>query len=138
MSYLQFDRGGGNCYKGGMTLKVYEYKNCSTCQKALKFLDQKKIKYQALPIVDQPPTVAELKKMLAYLKAEGGSFKNLFNTSGVMYREMKIADQLKAGMTEAEAITLLSKNGKLVKRPFALASDAGTVGFKEEIWKKLF
>lgn len=130
--------GQGMAYKEGMTLKVYEYKNCSTCQKALKFLDQKKIKYEALPIVDQPPTTVELKKMLAYLKADGGTFKNLFNTSGVLYREMKIADQLKAGMTESEAISLLAKNGKLIKRPFALAKDAGTVGFKEEVWKKLF
>jgi arsenate reductase len=125
-------------YKGRMTLKVYEYKNCSTCQKALKFLDQKKIKYEALPIVDQPPTVNELKKMLGYLKVDGGSFKNLFNTSGVLYREMKIADQLKAGMSEAEAIALLAKNGKLIKRPFVLSKDAGAVGFKEDVWKKLF
>ncbi len=121
-----------------MALKVYGYKSCSTCVKALKFLEQKKIKHESLPIVDQPPTVAELKKMLGFLKAEGGSFKNLFNTSGVVYREMGIATQISEGMTEAEAITLLSKNGKLIKRPFALSSDSGTVGFKEEVWKKLF
>ena len=76
--------------------------------------------------------------MLGFLKAEGGTFKNLFNTSGVMYREMNVSEQIKAGMTEAEAIQLLSKNGKLIKRPFAITTLAGTVGFKEEVWKKLF
>lgn len=120
-----------------MSLKVYEYKACSTCQKALKYLDGKKIKYEKIPIVEQPPTQYELKKMLGYLKEAGGTFKNLFNTSGIQYREQKISDKIKQGMTEEEAIKLLSKNGKLIKRPFLLTKKNGTVGFKEEVWKKL-
>ena len=120
-----------------MKIKVYEFKNCSTCQKALKFLDAKKIAYEKIPIVDQPPSLAELKKMLDYLKAEGETFKKLFNTSGVQYRELNISEKLKAGFTEKEALDLLSKNGKLIKRPFLLTETSGTVGFKEEKWKKL-
>jgi len=118
-------------------IKVYEYSKCSTCRNALKFLDKKGISYVKVPIVDQPPSPAELKKMLGYLKEHDGSFKNLFNTSGVQYRELKISDKIKAGMTEAEAIALLSKNGKLIKRPFLLTDRGGTVGFKEVEWKKL-
>lgn len=120
-----------------MSLKVYEFKNCSTCKNALKFLDAKKVSYVKLPIVETPPSVAELKKMLQFLKAEGETFKKLFNTSGEIYRELKVGDKIKAGMTEAEAIELLSKNGKLIKRPFLLASHFGIVGFKEEQWSKL-
>lgn len=120
-----------------MPLKVYEYANCSTCKNALKYLDKKGIKYERVPIVEQPPTAAELKKMLGYLKAEGGTFKNLFNTSGQLYRELGVGDKIKAGMTEEQAIALLSKHGKLIKRPFALSDKKGTVGFKEESWKKL-
>lgn len=120
-----------------MAIKVYEYKNCSTCQKALKYLDGRKINYENLPIVDQPPSMAELKKMLGYLEADGGSFKNLFNASGLQYRELKISDKLKAGMTEAEALKLLSQNGKLIKRPFLLTANGGTVGFKQDQWAKL-
>ena len=118
-------------------MKIYEFKNCSTCQKALKFLDSKKIAYEKIPIVEQPPSLAELKKMLEYLKAEGETFKKLFNTSGVQYRELNISEKLKAGMTEKEALDLLAKNGKLIKRPFLLTENAGTVGFKEDQWKKL-
>ena len=121
-----------------MALKVYEYGSCDTCRKALKFLDQKEVKYERIAIVDHPPSVSELKCMLSFLKKEGGSLKNLFNTSGQVYRELKIADKLKAGMTEAEALQLLAKNGKLIKRPFALNDQNGVVGFKEEIWKKVF
>jgi len=119
-----------------MTLKVYEYKNCSTCKKALQFLDRHKIKYECVPIVDRPPSVKELKQMLKFIEGEEGTIKNLFNTSGVQYRELKIADQLKAGMTESQALTLLSQNGKLIKRPFALSEREGQVGFKEELWSK--
>lgn len=118
-------------------MKVYEYKACSTCQKALKYLDSKKVAYEKIPIVEQPPTATELKQMLKYIKAAGGTFKNLFNTSGVQYRELKISDKIKKGMTEEEAIKLLAKNGKLIKRPFILTKNNGTVGFKEDTLRKL-
>ncbi len=118
-------------------MKIYEYKNCSTCQKALKYLDGKKVVYDKLPIVDQPPSPAELKKMVGFLEKRGGTFKNLFNTSGLQYRELKISDKLKAGMTEAEALKLLAGNGKLIKRPFLLTDTDGTVGFKQDEWTKL-
>lgn len=118
-------------------LKIYEYAKCSTCVKALKFLDSKNVKYQKLPIVDKAPSQKELKEMLAALKEKGGSIKNLFNTSGVLYREMEISKKLPS-MTEAEAIKLLSEHGKLVKRPFVIGDDHYLVGFKEDEWKKEF
>ncbi len=121
-----------------MALRVYEYKACSTCKKALQFLDKNKISYKSIPIVENPPTVAELKKMLGYLQANGQTFKALFNTSGVQYRELGISEKLKNGLTEEQAIKLLSQNGKLVKRPFALGDSKGTVGFKPDQWVELF
>lgn len=118
-------------------VKVYEYNKCSTCKKALKFLDGKKVSYAKLAIVDNPPTTTELKQMLGFLKVQGKTFKNLFNTSGIQYREYNISEKIKNGMTEQEAISLLSKNGKLIKRPFLLTDKGGAVGFQEDIWKKL-
>jgi arsenate reductase len=119
------------------TVKVYEYKNCSTCQKALRYLDAKGVAYEKLPIVDTPPSLKELRQMLSHLKASGKNFKNLFNTSGAQYRDLKISDQIKNGMTEEEALSLLSKNGKLIKRPFLLTDRGGTVGFKTDEWSPL-
>ena len=113
-------------------LKVYEYQRCSTCKKALGFLDKRKVPYEAIAIVEQPPTPAELKKMLGFL---GGNIRKLFNTSGIQYRELKLAEKLPA-MTEGAALKLLASNGKLVKRPFVLGDDIGTVGFNETEWKK--
>jgi arsenate reductase (glutaredoxin) len=118
-------------------VKIYEYSNCSTCKQALKFLDAKRIKYDRLPIVETPPSPSELKQMLTYLRQNGRDLKNLFNTSGVQYRELGLAEKLKAGMTDSDALKLLSQNGKLVKRPFLLLSGGGTVGFKVDEWTKL-
>ena len=118
-------------------IKIYSYKNCSTCQKAVKYLNGAGHKFQELPIVETPPSLAELNQMLTYLNAQGGSFKNLFNTSGALYRELQIADKLKAGLSETQALELLSQNGKLIKRPFLLTDSNGTVGFKEETWNQI-
>ncbi|MGH1468968.1 MAG: arsenate reductase family protein [Bdellovibrionales bacterium] len=115
-------------------VKFYQYKKCSTCVKASKFLASKKIDFKDLAIVDTPPTKTELKKMLA---AYEGNIKKLFNTSGVMYRELKIKAKIN-DMSEKDAIDLLSKNGKLIKRPFLIAPNGTLVGFKEDEWSKLF
>ena len=113
-----------------MSLKIYEYKGCGTCRKALKYLDAKAVDYEKCPIRETPPTVDELKKML---KAYDGELKKLFNTSGQDYRKLGIKDKLPE-MSEAEALDLLASNGNLIKRPFVLLEDGGLVGFKEEIW----
>ena len=71
------------------------------------------------------------------LRHVDGEVRKLFNTSGVLYRELKIKDKLPK-MTDAQAIDLLAKNGKLIKRPFFLTKKGkGAVGFKEEDWKGL-
>jgi arsenate reductase len=115
-------------------VRIYEYSKCSTCRNALKFLDRNDIAYEKVPIVETPPTKAELRKMLA---AQGGKMKKLFNTSGEVYREMKISAKI-VSMSEDEALELLASNGKLIKRPFVFAGETGLVGFKEDDWKKVF
>jgi Spx/MgsR family transcriptional regulator len=116
-----------------MSIQVYEYSGCSTCRKALKFLDARGVAYQAVPIVETPPSKAELKTMLKF----AGELKRLFNTSGILYRELGVGEKLKT-MSEDDALSLLAKHGKLVKRPFVLLKDRGLLGFKEDEWKSAF
>lgn len=120
--------------KNSTTIKIYEYKGCSSCKKALKWLDAHSIEYTAIPIRETPPTVKELKTMLAHLDGQIGK---LFNTSGQDYRAQGLKDKL-PDMTEAEKLKLLNSNGNLVKRPFILGKNVGTTGFKEELWSELF
>jgi len=114
-------------------IKLYSYKNCGTCRKALKFLESKSIEYKEIAIRETPPSKTELKAMLKEL----GELKKLFNTSGQDYRSMSLKDKLPT-MSESQAIELLSSNGNLVKRPFVYSKDKKTVGFKEDKWNEIF
>lgn len=117
-----------------MKLRVYAYAGCETCRKALKFLAERGVAHEIVPIREQPPTVAELRAMLAHV---GGDLRKLLNTSGQDYKALGMKDRLPA-MTEDEALALLASRGNLVKRPFALTKGAGAVGFKPDEWRERF
>jgi arsenate reductase (glutaredoxin) len=118
-----------------MPVKVYQYAKCSTCRKALKWLDARGVAYDAHDIVTAPPKKAELARAL---KA-GLPLKKLFNTSGQSYREGGWSEKLgKATVSEAQALDALAADGKLIKRPFILSGDAVLVGFDEAAYKKHF
>lgn len=117
------------------SLKVYEYAKCGTCVKAKKYLKENQIPFEEVPIVDTPPSRAELKKMLAHLKSRGLKINKLFNTSGVLYKEMELSKKLPT-MSEDELLDLLAQHGKLIKRPFVLLDNDGVVGFNEAEWKE--
>ena len=114
-------------------LRIYTYEKCGTCRNALKFIAARGWRADVIPIREQPPTKAELKKMLGLV---GGEIRRLFNTSGLDYKALGMKDKLST-MSEAGAIDLLSRNGNLVKRPFVLSAKGGTVGFKPEEWEEL-
>jgi arsenate reductase len=116
-----------------MSLRVYAYEKCDTCRKALKFLASRKITPEVIAIREKPPTVAELRQMLGYLD---GDLRKLFNTAGQDYRALDMKTRLPK-LSKDEALALLASNGNLVKRPFALSSNGGVVGFREEEWKGL-
>ena len=108
------------------------YPKCTTCKKAQKWLDDQGKTYEVRDIKLQNPTAEELKE---WHKKSGLPLKKFFNTSGMLYREMKLSEKLK-DMSEEEMIKLLSTDGTLVKRPIAVNGDTVLVGFKEAEWEK--
>ena len=115
-------------------MKLYLYEKCETCRKAIRWLDEKKIKYQAIPIRDKPPTKKELTAML---KSHGGNLKKLFNTSSKDYRDPELKARLPS-LTEKEVIDLLNKKGNLIKRPFLVGGSKLLQGFKPDLWEEEF
>lgn len=107
------------------------YAKCTTCQKAKKWLDANEIEYTERPIKEQNPTVEELK---AWHRRSGIPLKKFFNTSGLLYKDMKLKDRL-PGMSEEEQYELLATDGMLVKRPLLVGDDFVLVGFKETEWE---
>ncbi len=115
-----------------LPMKLYTYQGCSTCKNAVKWLRSHNIPFSEIPIRETPPSVPELAAMLA---ANGDQLRLLFNTSGMDYRALGLKDKL-PNLSTAEALKMLSENGNLVKRPFAIDTqkDLFLLGFKEDTW----
>ena len=111
---------------------VLVYRKCSTCVKALKWLEENKIEFEECPIVEQNPTYDELK---TWYQMSGIPLKKFFNTSGLLYKEMQLKDKLPQ-MSEDEQLHLLATNGMLVKRPFVVGDGFVLTGFKESEWSE--
>jgi arsenate reductase len=111
-------------------ITVYTLAQCSTCRAAVKWLATRGVRFAEKPIRETPPTAAELRTMLA---SQPGGLRRLFNSSGLEFRALGLAQKLPL-MTEAEALRLLAGNGSLVKRPFLLGPGVALVGFDEKVW----
>ncbi len=107
------------------------YPKCSTCQKAQKWLEAKGIAFEERHIKENNPTAEELRK---WQKKSGLPLKKFFNTSGLLYKDMKLSMKLPT-MSEEEQLALLATDGMLVKRPILAGDDFVLVGFKEADWE---
>lgn len=110
-----------------------QYPKCTTCKKAKNYLIQNNVEFEERNIVENNPSKKELTE---WIKLSGVDVKKFFNTSGILYREMKLKDKLQE-ITIDEAIELLSSNGMLVKRPLLILDNKIIVGFKEEHYKNI-
>lgn len=110
-----------------------EYPKCTTCKKAKKWLDEQGVTYVDRHIKEENPTLEELKE---WHQKSGLPLKKFFNTSGNLYKELKLKDRLPE-MSEEEQYELLATDGMLVKRPILINGDKITTGFKEEVWKEI-
>lgn len=113
-------------------IKFVCYPKCSTCQKALRWLDDNKVEYELRDIKEDNPTFEELS---AWHKMSGLPLKKFFNTSGLLYKSMELKDKLPT-MSEEEQLKLLAADGMLVKRPLVIGQDFVLVGFKESEWRE--
>lgn len=113
-------------------LKVYCYSRCTTCQKALKWLDAKGVKYELIDIKEKNPDEKTLRK---YYALSGLPLKRFFNTSGLQYRELELSKKLPT-MSEDDQFKLLASDGMLVKRPLLAGKDFVLIGFKEAEWSE--
>ena len=110
--------------------KVYCYPRCTTCKKAIKWLDESGIEYEYKHIVEETPSKEDIKR---YYKESRLPLKRFFNTSGNVYKEMNLKEKL-AEMSENEQFELLASNGMVLKRPLLVGKDFVLVGFKEAEW----
>jgi len=110
-----------------MGLTFYWYSKCSTCRNAKKWLDEHNVEYEAVHIVDNPPSKEEILKLFAIGDVPP---KKFFNTSGKKYRELNLKEELKDA-DENKMAEILASDGMLIKRPLTTDGTKVTAGFKE-------
>lgn len=106
------------------------YPKCSTCKKAMNWLEKNNIAFELRNIKENNPSIDEIKK---WHNKSNLPLKKFFNTSGLLYKSMELKDKL-PHMNEDEQLTLLASDGMLVKRPILVKDDTVLVGFKESEW----
>ena len=111
-------------------LKVYCHPGCTTCKKALKWLNDHHIEYVTADIRTDHP---DEKALRTYHAVSGLPLKRFFNTSGTLYRELELSEKL-PGMSEDEQFALLASDGMLVRRPLLVGTGLVLPGFRENEW----
>ena len=110
-------------------MKLFSYSSCSTCRKAINWLENNEIAFELIDILNNPPSI----EMLVSASKQYGNRKYLLNTSGVIYRS--IGSEVVKKMSDKELFEKLFVEPRLIKRPFLFKPNKiFLVGFKEEKW----
>lgn len=138
---------------------VYCYNRCSTCKKAIKYLEEnilnnnknsKNIELELKDIITEKPDLKEMIKIIETKYNKNISeitrdeLKAFFNTSGILYRENNIKDKIKDEKNSIDDIlNILISDGKMIKRPLVIVKEGNKkdnilLGFKEEDYKNIF
>ena len=113
---------------------VFQYPKCSTCKKALRWLDDHDLAYESVHIVDSPPSAQQLTE---WIERSGLPLKRFFNTSGMSYRQGGFKERI-PNMSKHEQIQALAADGKLIKRPLLVTEETVLVGFKAAEYEQAF
>jgi arsenate reductase len=108
-----------------MSIQVYGIPNCTTCKKALKWLEEKGVEYDFINTKENPPTRETIQSWVDTLGA-----KPMRNTSGQSYRALGDEKQTWASQQWIEAF---AKDAMLLKRPLFVKDGAAVlVGFRDK------
>lgn len=114
-----------------MTVTVYGIKNCDTMKKARAWLDGQGIDYA---FHDYKSAGASPELLKGWAGQVG--WEVLLNKAGMTFR--KLDDAAKADLDAAKAISLMSAQPSMIKRPVVDADGCLIVGFKPDAYAAFF
>lgn len=104
---------------------LYWSPGCSTCQKAARWLDRRKVKVtQFRDIKDDPLSREEVERLAKML----GGPEGLFSKRAVKYREMGLGER---EVSPSEMLDLMTGEYTFLKRPIMVIGDQAIASFFE-------
>lgn len=113
------------------SVQFYGLRNCDTCKKALKALDEAGVAVNVTDVRGEGVPGDQLRDWLAQLGAEA-----LVNKRSTTWRGLT-QDQQAGAMDPAAALTLLKENPTLMKRPVIQSGENLSVGWNADILTRL-
>lgn len=114
-----------------MTVTLYGITTCDTVRKARAWLDQAGIVYR---FHDFRAEGLDAKRLAGWLDALG--WEAVLNRAGTSFRKLNEMDR--TDLDRDKAARLILANPTLVKRPVLEAAETPTIGFKPELYARLF
>ncbi len=109
-----------------MQLTIYHLKNCDTCKKAIKALEDAG---HQLTLVDVRADGVPLEVLAEIEDAVG--HEALMNTRSTTWRGLDDGD--KADMTKQKSLALMDEHPTLIKRPVIVSGSSVTVGWTKDV-----
>ena len=103
-------------------ITLYHNPRCSKSRQALALLQEHGIEPDVRLYLENPPTTAELKKLLVKL---GIGARDLLRTGEDAYKELNLKDER---LSETALIKAMAAHPKLIERPIAIKDDQAVIG----------
>ena len=104
-------------------IKIYHNPRCSKSRQTKAILDEKKLEYQVVQYLEQPPSEQELADILNML---GKSALELVRTGEALFKELGLSKT--DDRTDEQWIKIMVGNPKLIERPIVVTKGKAALG----------
>ncbi len=105
-----------------MTIKIYHNPKCSKSRQTLALLEEKGVAPDIIEYLKTPPTVDQLKEILALLNL---SPRELMRKKESEYKELDLAN---TSLSDDDLIKAMVENPILIERPIVVANGKAALG----------
>ncbi len=110
---------------------LYGIKNCDTMKKAMRWLSDNQIDYTFHDYRKDGIDAQWIKTMLTTIPLD-----NFINKRGTTYRQLD--DEVKHSLNIDNAVDLLITQPAMIKRPILIHNDHIELGFKPDLYSRIF
>ncbi|MHB8587107.1 MAG: arsenate reductase family protein [Thermoplasmatota archaeon] len=97
-----------------MALRLYYNAKCATCRRAKEILEERKVPFELVHYMEEPPNAEEWQRALRYYEGEPMDF---LRTRDPLYGELKLETK---HLGADQVARLLAKHPQLLARPIAV------------------